>query len=1382
MVVDHIQKSFVEKDIALAYVYCDWQDSVAQTPSKLIGSLLRQLVERQPSLPTSVSDLYIKSKYGRAPLSLEESIGILRELAATVRRLFVLVDAVDECGIDIKSGESGALVLENALKSLLEDGTMSTNLSVFTTSRFDQQTSDEEGRFTRIELYASKADLQMFIESEFTNPQLTSPWTNQALARMIQQDLALRDEVVACCLEHAGEMFLLARLHVSHLKRQINYRQLQRAMKDLSANLSDTIDGAIFRIQNQEHMQRELGIAVVVWVANALRPMRMKELQQALAVEDGDFEYAEEGETPGSLLIASCAGLVTLDSNTGIVRLINFSVKEYLGNAQQEWFTGSHLKIARTCMTFLSFRTFSNVREPDRDAVNQLLDAHPFLAYAATHWGTHARSAPENSCLDQSIRLLSDEARVNLMFRVLYVIALKTLESCPLYITGLHLAAYFDLSETMISLIKSGASVDASDTFGRTALYMAAARGHAESAKVLVDSKAAVTGRTTLKKQSLRFREPLKWWFPPWSRDDRSGCALEAAAEAGYRNLVVLLIEAGAGINSGSGLHGCPLEAAAHRAHPTVVQELLARRASINRTTLQAAIYGGNAEILQHLLERASKETARESRWSLSNRKNWNRATLQDFPFALYAAALANRVSCVRKLLQYAINVNEETKGFYLTALQAAASQGNIEIMQLLIDAGADVNAATREFINRKDKDAHRKLFGLCSYESQSFYSHDKKEPNIEGYIPSEDQKSVYEVPEALHGNKNRFDYWQMDHHGTALQAAAYANQVDAFHLLLAHGADVNAYAGHFGTALQAAAASGSQSLVAELLQQGAHVNTLTGFYGNPLQAAAAGGYPLIVELLLDAGAAVNARGGEYSYPLQAAARSGNLQVTEILINSGADLNAKGGPFGSALQAAIMGAPKEALKRVTAEFVDSILEVSPDYELVLNADRNVIRNMIRFGVFGRLLRESAGGSFGVEEEGYIWDVEESESRFLQALSQNDNYDVFKLLLDRGADPNVRGGYYDTLLLASAATGRARILNLLLQLGADPNEETQGDGESYYYADIVDTPLGKAILHGHFEATKLLLEAGVDPNTTASGNSKETPLHLAARREDNNPQVVRLLISKGANVNAVDDSQLTPLQIAVGNSGTRYRNRMSGGSLTIVQLLLEMGADVNAKSGDSYVLEFVDHTKDPEITSSLLKAGACQESVYRALRKALAMKYLQMKYIKNWKAHIKLLLEAGADVNAGKIENPNNHWGHPELINPLVLIADAGPNDDEVVEMLSKAGADISKLGTYPLQRAVERSHNKVVQALLGYGACPSTAVIEQAMQDLHSKETKDYSYRQLSGTAEMRANEFAQLVKRRQEILDMLHACPIRNCPPAADIEITVDEDIKSTQ
>ena len=101
---------------------------------------------------------------------------------------------------------------------------------------------------------------------------------------------------------------------------------------------------------------------------------------------------------------------------------------------------------------------------------------------------------------------------------------------------------------------------------------------------------------------------------------------------------------------------------------------------------------------------------------------------------------------------------------------------------------------------------------------------------------------------------------------------------------------------------------------------------------------------------------------------------------------------------------------------------------------------------------------------------------------------NGHTDIVRLLLDKGAKPNISDYYGDCPLKAAALKGHKEVVKLLIDHGADPS-----------MADIVDqdTALHDAAKMGHNDVIQMLLDIGADPNIINVWEN--TPLHNAARK-------------------------------------------------------------------------------------------------------------------------------------------------------------------------------------------------------------------------------------------------------------------------------------------
>ncbi|KAK5539671.1 hypothetical protein LTR25_003376 [Vermiconidia calcicola] len=179
------------------------------------------------------------------------------------------------------------------------------------------------------------------------------------------------------------------------------------------------------------------------------------------------------------------------------------------------------------------------------------------------------------------------------------------------------------------------------------------------------------------------------------------------------------------------------------------------------------------------------------------------------------------------------------------------------------------------------------------------------------------------------------------DDNSNALSAASSRGNEKIVQILLDRGADINAL-GDYGTALSAVSARGNEKMIQILVDRGADVNAQGGVDGNALYVASERGHEKIVQILLDRGADINAFDDFFSTALSAASARGNEKIVQILLERGADVNSQGGYYGNALSAASARADVNALgKHGTALDVASKAGHEEIVQILLNAGADV---------------------------------------------------------------------------------------------------------------------------------------------------------------------------------------------------------------------------------------------------------------------------------------------------------------------------------------------------------------------------------------------------------------------------------------------------------
>jgi ankyrin repeat protein len=421
---------------------------------------------------------------------------------------------------------------------------------------------------------------------------------------------------------------------------------IKKALKNMPRGIGglDTMyEQAMKRIKDQNEELQELAMKVLSWVTHAKRPLTILELQHALAAKDGTVELDEDFVPEVEDLVSFCAGLVTVDKQSDLVRWIHYTTQEYFEQAWTKWIPSAQVDVASTCLTYLLFDCFEAGFCLTDEYFKARLQLNPFYDYAARNWGYHAYIASKE-VQRPIMNLLENESKVSsasqamLAFKDYYGNLYS--QMVPRGGTGVHLVAYFGLSEAMAVLIKKGHNPSAIDSMHRTPLSWAAAMGHEAVVRLLLaedgvdpDSKDG-KGRTPLCWSARNGHEAVvrlllaKDGVDPDSKDSRgSQTPLSWAAENGHKAVVrLLLANDSVDVDSKDSLFGrTPLSWAAENGHEAVIRMLLAKdgvdldsKSDGGMTPLSWAAENGHEAVVRLLLANDSVDV--DSKDSLFSR------------------------------------------------------------------------------------------------------------------------------------------------------------------------------------------------------------------------------------------------------------------------------------------------------------------------------------------------------------------------------------------------------------------------------------------------------------------------------------------------------------------------------------------------------------------------------------------------------------------------------------------------------------------------------------------------------------------------------------------------------------------------------------------
>ena len=299
------------------------------------------------------------------------------------------------------------------------------------------------------------------------------------------------------CFSLTLDRFLLARLHVDTLVDQTTRKRLRATlakMKKGSEGLDLAYKDALDRIDGQSNNHRKLAKQALCWISFAQRPITTNELCHALAIEPGEGALDQDNMTDTRVIVSVCAGLVTVDKESSIIRLVHYTTQEYFQRVRLEWNPGTQEEIAASCLTYLSFETFKSGSCPSDKTFEHRLAENQFFDYSARHWSEHVRPVERcTSTCNLALDFLSNVAFVNATIQAASMRGHKYSGYSgrfPSRTTGLHLTARYGLLHLTERLLpgeheESNTVVDSKDNYGRTPLLWAAERGHEGVVKLL---------------------------------------------------------------------------------------------------------------------------------------------------------------------------------------------------------------------------------------------------------------------------------------------------------------------------------------------------------------------------------------------------------------------------------------------------------------------------------------------------------------------------------------------------------------------------------------------------------------------------------------------------------------------------------------------------------------------------------------------------------------------------------------------------------------------------------------------------------------------------------------------------------------------------------
>jgi len=396
---------------------------------------------------------------------------------------------------------------------------------------------------------------------------------------------------------------------------------------------------------------------------------------------------------------------------------------------------------------------------------------------------------------------------------------------------------------------------------------------------------------------------------------------------------------------------------------------------------------------------------------------------------ALHMAVKAKNVKMISYLLQQNANPNIATKyGKYPVVM--AAKTGSKEAVKLLLDAGADAN--------QRQSNRHSSL-----YESASIGNMDiinlliARGAKVEG---------VGKSPLVIAAGNGHLDAVKLlIAQGAKIEGAGQSPLIMAaknghagvVELLISKGANIKKVG---ASSLVAAAGKGEVEIIKILLAADVDPNKPSKKGDFAIVSAGEQNNPEVAMLLLAAGANVNQFALDRTTPLYSAAYKGQTKMVDFLISAGAKVDAYSYKGNTALIIAIDNGKTDVVKSLLAAGADPDLrdnDKKDPYAPVYFAIRSdhESEEIIKYLI-------AAGANLDAKQGKYHW----TTLHYSSNKSWGDKY--VELLLQGGANPNIRDNEGDTPLDVASRAGHKKNQRLLRNYGGGINNYKKKSGSSF----------------------------------------------------------------------------------------------------------------------------------------------------------------------------------------------------------------------------------------------------------------------------------------------------------------------------------------------
>lgn len=670
-----------EKQGLVAYFFCVADNQPTRDPYSILRSWLSQLLMKDDRVP-ALMDAYFATRTSRDQVLTHQDLWqLFRTIGENIVGCTLVIDGFDECnhvnsGAQYHTEDPRSQFLRDLITHLAK-----TKSRVLVVSRDvrDIRACLSKGSG---ELPKESQGLEMYeyqITSRDTSSDVELFSENMVKGKLPRKAEDLRVKIAKQAATRSKGMFLWIKLLENEISPEQNAKELSQTVLEMPSGISEAYTREVEKIEQLSPKRKVQALQILRWVLFAVRPLRVKELAEALIVSHNQesHEYPHDSlpdawrdgfvdeDYVNGLILGRCGSLLELRSSyhseplaNQTIHFVHFSVKEYLlslaPTAPLAKALGlvdtkaEEIRLSKICLHYLTLDVFKET-PPDTDI-------YPFLSYAAWAWYFHGylKSTLPSRDIVQWTQKVFDPSQFN--WRVWAPVLEAEL---------LDPDDQGSESETTDSITESdGTKSEETDSEIKYGEERKDSAGEGLERLDLGLMPHTPTENPTLGS----LQNPIYY-----------------ASLLGLIDVLKWLEEQGLDCCCNGGRFGFPLQAAVARNQLETVTHLLNRQVNVSQKGGQygSAIVAAGAmstpEITMLLLDRNPDVTSTDTR-------GWT---------ALHHASRRGSAKIVEKLQERGAPIDAVTD-FGSTAISLACMKGNTDVVSFLLSKGADLNIADK--------------------------------------------------------------------------------------------------------------------------------------------------------------------------------------------------------------------------------------------------------------------------------------------------------------------------------------------------------------------------------------------------------------------------------------------------------------------------------------------------------------------------------------------------------------------------------------------------------------------------------------------------------------------------------------------------------------